>query len=186
MDPRWRGVGRRELRLRVSPVILVYMPPSCLGCWSPWILDLAALTSSPESGGARQGPSSSEADATDVYARCAQGPHCETSFSRLRRGQAVRAHAMRISCRSLSEDSPSPQPPPLAPRPFTSHLSRQGLIVSARSAVIRRAGILTDRSMPHERAASRSAPLSTVQDDRSVIFPAIFPRILSRARLEYK
>jgi len=93
----------------VSPVILVYMPPSCLdaGSRGSWILPLLHLSRSRR---CPTGPSSSEADATDVRARRTQGPrqaHHETSFSRLRRGQAVRAHAMHILCRYLSgQDSP--------------------------------------------------------------------------------
>lgn len=119
---RWRGVGHRELRLRVSPVILVYMPSSCLdaGPHGSWILPLLHLPRSP-----CRTPPSSEADATDVCARCTQGPrqaHRETSFSRLRRGQAVRAHAIRTLCRSLSGRTP---PFPSPPRLFISHLSRQ-------------------------------------------------------------
>lgn len=75
---------------------------------SPRILGLTALTSSLESA-CPTGPSSSEADATDVRARRTQEPrqaHRETSFNRLRCGQAVRAHAMHILCRYLCEDSP--------------------------------------------------------------------------------
>lgn len=115
---------------------------------SPRILGLAALTSSPEPA-RRTGPSSSEADATDVRARCTQGPSSGTSFSRLRRGRAVRAHAtLHVLCRYLREDSPR-----LASLLSLIYLSApiaRGLIVSARSAVIRHAGILTDRSAQRE------------------------------------
>lgn len=112
----WRGVGHRELRLRVSPVILVYMPPSCLdaGARGSWILPLLHL---PRSRHARQA-SSSEAGATDVSARCAQGPHQappRNEFQQVKtRGQAVRAHAMQVPSRGLP-----------SPCLFPSHLSRQ-------------------------------------------------------------
>lgn len=70
------------------------------------ILGLTALTSSPES--ALSDRPVVLGSRCDRRARRTQGSrqaHHETSFNRLRRGQAVRAHAMHILCRYL-RDSP--------------------------------------------------------------------------------
>lgn len=88
---------------------------------SPRIPGLVALTSSPEPA-CPTGPSSSEADATDVRARRTQGPSSGTSFSRLRRGRAVRAHAtLHVLCRYLFARIPLDSP---LSSPLSTYLPR--------------------------------------------------------------
>jgi len=83
----------------------------------------------------------------DVRARRMQGPrqaHRETGFSRLRRGQAVRAHATHILCRYLRENSPRLASfLPICPNSLEPHCFNA-------ICVICHVGILTDRSIPHE------------------------------------
>lgn len=136
---------------------------------SPRILGLTALTSSLESA-CPTGPSSSEADATDVRARRTQGPrqaHRETSFNRLRRGQAVRAHAMHILCRYLREDSP---------RLFSSYLPRQLRVSLFQCDLLSSATRGSRRIALCRTNGLRAGPFRC--RSFSVIFPAIFLRIL--------
>lgn len=87
----------------MSPVILVYMPPSCLdaGSRASWIVPLLHLLRSRCARQARRPRKPMRPTYVLDVRRGLVRPHRETSFSRLRRGQAVRAsaHAVHVLCR---------------------------------------------------------------------------------------
>lgn len=143
---RWRGVGPRELRLRVSRNPGLYAAVGALDAGSTRIAGPHRSYIFPGVGAPRQAPSSSEAD---VRARRTHGPRQArrgTSLSRLRCGRAVRAHAsMRVLCAGSSVRISLPL------SVFFFPLTARGFIVSARSAVIRHAGILTNHVSIGER-----------------------------------
>lgn len=115
--------------------------------WSPRILGLAALLHLPQSRAIpAASPSSSEADARTT---CVLGTHAgalssgppRNEFQQVEtRAGGLRPRRARVLCAGTSRGEKSPTSPPPLRLPRRSEPTARGLIVSARSAVIRHAG----------------------------------------------